>query len=131
MHAQNFLVNDSSNWKAVETVSESFPKFDVVSSLALVIEAIDSVDTGALVISSEKEEVLRVLDFVCQKKADGFETLLSSVNIVSEEKVVCLWRETSILEKSEEIIVLAMDITANLDWGFQLEENWLVDENVS
>lgn len=44
MHAKNFFVNDGCNWKAVETVSESFPKLDVVSSLALIIEAIDSVD---------------------------------------------------------------------------------------
>ena len=70
MHAEDFLINNSSNWEAVETVSESLPKFDVVSSLALVVEAIDSIDTCTLVITSKEEEVLWVLDFVGEEKAN-------------------------------------------------------------
>jgi len=64
VHAENFFINNSSNRKTVETISESFPELDVIASLALVIETIDSVNRGTLVVSSEKEEVLRVLNFV-------------------------------------------------------------------
>ena len=53
MHAENFLVNKSCNRKAVEHVREDFPEFDSVSSFALIVEAIDAVDLGALVIASK------------------------------------------------------------------------------
>lgn len=83
MHAQDFLVNEGSNGEAVEAVSEGFPEFDVVSSLALVVEAVNTVDGGALVVSSEEEEVLRVLDLVGQEQANGLQALLASVHVVS------------------------------------------------
>lgn len=53
MHAKNLFVNDSCNWKTVKTVSEGLPKLDVVSSLALIVEPINSVNAGTLMISSE------------------------------------------------------------------------------
>jgi len=83
VHAQDFLVNEGSNGEAVEAVSEGFPEFDVVSSLALVVEAVNTVDGGALVVSSEEEEVLRVLDLVGQEQANGLQALLASVHVVS------------------------------------------------
>lgn len=53
MHAEYLFVNDGCNWKTVETVSEGLPKFDVVSSLALIVEPVNSVNTGTLMISSQ------------------------------------------------------------------------------
>ena len=44
MHAQDLFIDDGSNWEAIETISESFPQLDVVPSLALIIETIDTVD---------------------------------------------------------------------------------------
>ena len=82
MHTEDLLVNDSGNWQTVETVSKGFPQPDVISSLAFVIEPVDSVDRSALVISSEKEKVLWVLDLVSEEEADGFQRLLSSVYII-------------------------------------------------
>jgi len=67
MHAEYFLVNNCGNWEAVEAVGESFPELDVVSSLALVIETVDSVNAGALMVASQKEEILWVLDLVSQQ----------------------------------------------------------------
>ena len=131
MHAKDLLVDDGRDWQTVETVGKRLPQFDVVSSLALVIEAVDSVDGRTLVVASEKEEVLRVLDLVREKEADGLQTLLSSINIVSEEKVICLRREATVLEQSQQIVVLTMDITTDLDWSLQLKKDGLVDEDVS
>ena len=82
MHTEDLLVNDSGDWQTVDTVSKGLPQLDVISSLAFVIEPVDSVDRSALVISSEKEEVLWVLDLVGEEEADGFQRLLSSVYII-------------------------------------------------
>jgi len=83
VHAQDLFVNEGSDGEAVEAVSEGFPEFDVVPALALVVETIDTVDGGALVVASEQEEVLRVLNLVGQQQANGLQALLASVHIVS------------------------------------------------
>lgn len=114
MHGENLLVNDSSNGKAVEAVGESLPELDVVSALALVVETVDTVDRGALVVSTQNEEVLRVLDLVGKEKANSLKGLLSTVDVVTKEKVVGLRRETAIFEETQEVVVLAVNITANL-----------------
>ena len=44
MHAENLLINDGSDWEAVEAVSESFPKFDIVASLAFIVKTVNSVN---------------------------------------------------------------------------------------
>lgn len=114
VHGENLLVNDGSNGQAVEAVGESLPQLNVVSSLALVIETIDTVDGGALVVSTQNEEVLGVLDLVREEQADGLERLLTTVHVVTEEKVVGLWGETAVFKQTEEIVVLTVNITADL-----------------
>lgn len=121
MHAQNFLVNKCGNRKAVKAVSKRLPNSNVVPSLALIIEAIDSVDRGALVVSSQEEEVLRVLDLVREQKANSFERLFASVDVVAEEEVVGIWGESSVLEESQQVEELTMYISADLDRGFKFQ----------
>ena len=65
-------------------------------------------------VATQDEEVFGILDFICKQKADRLEGLLASVYIVAKEEVVGLRRKATILEQTEKIIVLAMDITANL-----------------
>jgi hypothetical protein len=114
VHGEDLLINDSGDRKAVEAVGEGLPQLDVVASLALVVETVDTVDRCALVVAAEDEEVLGVLDLVCQQKADGLEGLLAAVDVVTEEEVVCLRWEAAVLEQAQKIVVLAVNVTANL-----------------
>lgn len=131
MHGKNLLVDDSGDRKAVEAIGEGLPKLDVVATLALVVEAIDSVDRGALVITSEDEEVFGVLDLVGKEQANSLKRLLTSVDVVTEEEVVGLGREATVLEESEEIVILSVDITADLNWSLEFEEDGLRDEDLT
>ena len=114
VHGEDLLVDDSGDGQAVEAVRESLPQLDVVPALALVVEAVDTVDGGTLVVAAQDEKVLGVLDLVCEQKADGLEGLLASVDVIAEEEVVGLWGEAAVFEKAQQIVVLAVDITANL-----------------
>ena len=67
MGAEYLLINNSSNWEAVETIGKSLPQTDIEAALDLIIESVNSINTGALVVATEKEEVLWVFDFVRQK----------------------------------------------------------------
>ena len=44
VHAEDLVVNQCSNWQAIKAVREYFPEFDPVATLALVVEAIYTID---------------------------------------------------------------------------------------
>lgn len=114
VHGEDLLVNDGGNGQAVEAVGKCLPQLDVVASLALIVETVDTVDGGTLVVAAQDEEVLGVLDLVGQEKADGLEGLLATVDVVTEEEVVGLRWEATVLEETEEVVVLAVNVTADL-----------------
>jgi hypothetical protein len=58
---------------------EGLPDLDVVPPLALVVEAIDAVDRGALVITAQDEKVLWKFDFERQQQANCFQGLLPPI----------------------------------------------------
>lgn len=118
MHAEDLLVDDGGNWEGVECLGEGFPHFDVVSALALVIKPINPIDTSALMISPQQEEILRVFNLIRQHKADRFQTLLPAIYIVPKEQIVGIWRKATILKKPEEVVVLTVHVSADFDRRF-------------
>lgn len=58
----HLLVDERCHGQAVEAVREGAPQPDVVPPFALVVEAVDAVDAGALVVPPQQEKVLRILD---------------------------------------------------------------------
>jgi hypothetical protein len=123
--AENLVVDDAGYGEAVEGVGERLPELDVVTPLALVEEAVDAVDASALVVATEDEEVLGELDLEGEDEADGLEALLATVHVVAEEEVVRSRRETTVFEQAEEVVVLTVDVTADLDGGLEFEEGGL------
>jgi hypothetical protein len=83
VHGEDLLINDGSDGQAVEAVGEGLPELDVVTTFALVVEAVDAVDGRTLVVAAQHKEVLGVLDLVCEQQADGLEGLLASVDVVT------------------------------------------------
>ena len=90
---------------------EFFPNTDRVAALALIVETIDTIDLAAFVIASEQKEVLLEFDLISEQKDDGLKTVFAAIDIVSKEQIVGLRRETTILEKSEEIRELTVCVT--------------------
>lgn len=85
--------------------------------LTLIVEAVYSVNRCTLMVSSQQKKVFWVLYLVSQQEADGFQGLLASVYIVTQEQVVALWWKASIFKQPQEIIVLPMNITWKEDGG--------------
>lgn len=44
MHCEDLLINDSCDGQAIKAIGEGFPQLDIVSSLALVVKPIDTVN---------------------------------------------------------------------------------------
>lgn len=110
MAAKDLLVNDGGDGQAVEAVGERLPQLDVEPSLALVVEAVDPVYARALVVASQQEKVLWIFDFVGEQQTNGLQRLLAPVHVVAQEQVVGLWRESSVLEQSQQVCVLPVNV---------------------
>ena len=83
MHAEDFFVNYGRNGQTVETICESFPKFDIVTTLTFIVEPVDTVDRCALMVASENEEVFWVFDLVCQQQTYGLQGLFPTIHVVT------------------------------------------------
>ena len=121
VHAKDLLIDNSCARETVEAVCERLPKLDTKASLTLVIEAVNAVNRRAFMVTTENKEILWVFDLVRQQEADRFQTLFTAVDVITEEDVIRLWWEASVLEQSQEIVILPMDIAADLNWSFQLQ----------
>ena len=53
MAAKDLLVDDGSDGQTVEAVGERLPEFDVISTFAFVVEAVDAVDRCAFVVATQ------------------------------------------------------------------------------
>lgn len=67
MHGENLLVDDGGDGQAIEAIREGLPQLDVVAALALIVEAVYTVDRSAFVIPAKNEEILGVFDLVCEQ----------------------------------------------------------------
>jgi len=54
----------------------------------LIVETVDTVDAGALVVTTENEKVLGVLDLVGEEEADGLKALLAAVHVITKEEII-------------------------------------------
>lgn len=97
--------------------------------LTLIVKAVDSVDASAFVVTAENEEVFRVLDLIGEQETDCLEGLFPPIDVISQEEVIGLRWEAAILKQTKKVIVLPMDIAANLDGRFEFKQDRLVDEN--
>lgn len=62
-------------------------------------------------VAPQDEEVLGVLDLVGEQEADGLQRLLAAIDVVPEEKIVGFRREAAVLEQTQKVVILAMDVT--------------------
>mmetsp|Transcript_15428 Transcript_15428/g.48182 ORF Transcript_15428/g.48182 Transcript_15428/m.48182 type:complete len:233 (+) Transcript_15428:607-1305(+) len=131
VHAQNLLVDPGSDGKAVEQIGKGSPQLNVVPALALVVKAVDAINGGTLVVATQQKEVLRVLNLVRKQQANRLQALLSTVNVVAKEEVVGTRRESSVFEQPKQVVVLPVNVTANLDRCLELQQNRLFQNNLS
>ena len=88
MNAENLIVYYCCNRETVKALDKLFPQLQRIPSFALVIKSVNSIDGPTLVISSQKEEIFGVLNLIGEQQADHLQVLLTSVHVVSKEKVV-------------------------------------------
>lgn len=51
-------------------------------------------------IPAKNEKVLGILDFICQKQANSFERLFTTIDVITKEEVIRFWGETTVFEEA-------------------------------
>jgi hypothetical protein len=64
VHTDNLVVYDSRTRQTFECITKRFPNLHTVATTAFVIKSINAVDTRGLVVSSEDEKILGILNLV-------------------------------------------------------------------
>lgn len=90
-----------------------------------------------LMITSQKHDLLWVLQFKSKQKADNLQAILALVNVVTKKQVVegvditrVSWSFPDVKE-SHQVDVLTMDVANDLDWGSNLlDHDWLSSKNL-
>jgi hypothetical protein len=70
------------------------------------------------VISTKKKKVFGILDFVGKQETDSLKRLFASIDIITKENVIRFRRKATVFKQTQEIVVLTMYITTNLDGSF-------------
>ncbi len=80
MHTHNLLIDKCTNRHNIKNVRKQLPKLEIILSFAFVnknltfvIKSINSIDTRALVIASEQEEILGEFDFIGENQRNALD----------------------------------------------------------
>ena len=65
-------------------------------------------------VSSQRKEVLGILDLVSKDQAHYLQGLFAVVHVVAQEHIICFGWKPAVLETSEKIVVLSVNVTDNL-----------------
>jgi hypothetical protein len=83
MHTDNLIINHCTTGQAIKGVAKLFPHFHGKATATFVVEAIDTINTSAFMVTSQQEKVFRVFNFVGKQKTDHFQGLFSTVHIIT------------------------------------------------
>ena len=96
MDVENFTIDYGCNRQVVEEVSELLPNHRTAElALAFNVEAVDLSDLTSLMVASEKGEPFGMPQLQESQVRDGLNACGSSIDIISEEQVVCIWHLTA------------------------------------
>lgn len=114
METEDLVLNQSCKWQVVKEVSEVLPNIGIaVLAKALIIESIDLGDLTRLMVTTEDGDSVFIADLEGDKKSHSLNTVVSTVNIVTHEKVVCVGAVSTNAEKLHQVMELTMNITTN------------------
>jgi len=136
VEAEDLVVDQGSEGKVVEEIGEVLPYVGIaVFSKALIIKPIDLCDLAGLVVATEDGDALRISNFQSHKESDGFNGIVTSINIIAlsdvsrfnagiclgrltHEQIIRVWIWPANSEQLHQVMELTMDVSAYGDWAF-------------
>ncbi|EPY36715.1 protein phosphatase [Strigomonas culicis] len=131
VHTDDLLADHAAHRHRVEHVREGLEELRVIPSLHVVEKAVETVNTRALVVAAEQEEVLRVDNLVTVLQNDGLDAVLAAVHVVSEEEIVRVGGEPALLVDAQQVVVLPMGVATDAHRRLDLQQHRLLHEDLA
>ena len=80
-------------------------------------------------VATQDSQTIRVARLKSHKQSHCLDGVVASVDVIAHEKVVLFGQATSNAEKLDQVMELAVDVTANGDWRSHFLDVGLVDKN--
>ena len=125
MCTEDAIAHDRRDRQILEGAVEFVINTHIVALFALFHKAPLFIDGLILVVPTEHEECARELNLEGEQQADCFYLLPAAVNVVTQEQVVVLRGIACELEQAQQVRILAVDVTADLDGRIQLQQHGL------
>lgn len=112
--ATYLLLNERGEREVVKEVRKVFPNVRVaVLAQALVVETVNLRDLPRFVVAARDRYPLAVAHLEREEQRHGLHGVVTAVHVVSHKQIVRLRRFASNSEQLNEVVELAMDITAH------------------
>jgi len=73
VHAEYLVIHARTDGVLVKQVREHLPQFNIKPAFALVVEALNTINGRTLMVPTQHEEVVGLLDLVGHEQADDFD----------------------------------------------------------
>jgi hypothetical protein len=108
--------------QAVEDFAENQPSLRVQLRPAFLRESEDLRHVDTLVISSKKEDVLRITKLEHKEEANHFDGFRAAIDVIAKKKPRLEWRKAALFEGAEKVRELSVNVAAYVNWRLQAEE---------
>lgn len=103
----HLVVDQSRQRQVIEEICKELPNVCVsVFTKALVVEAIDLSDLPALVVSTKNRDSVSVAKFESDQQRHGLYRVVTSIDVITHEEVVCVWRVSADPEQFTEVVLI-------------------------
>lgn len=127
MNAQHSPVYQCRESKVIEDFRAVSPHICVaVFPLTFVVESVDLGDLPGFMIASEERYICWISSFEEHEEGEDLEGVVPAVNKIAHEDIAGVWDVASLFEEFEEVMELAVDVTADLQKGVW-EVGWACD----
>lgn len=105
----HLVIDEGGEGEEIEQVGEEPPHVSVsVFAETLVVEAVDLCNLSRLVVSPEDRDAVAVSKLHGDEEGDGLDRVITTVDVVTHEEVVCVWRVAPDAEKLGKIVLHAI-----------------------
>jgi len=130
METEDLVLDEGGQGKIVEQVSEHFPYvWAAVFSEAFIVETINLGNLSTFVISTKNRHSVFVSTFESNEERNSFDRIVTTVDVVTHEKVIRVGAFASDSEELDEVVKLSVNITANSDRATNRLDVRFVHEN--
>ena len=124
MKGQKLSIDDTSNRESVETVDDQIINFLVEFLKTLLSEIVVGSHLPALVISPEKENVVREINFQSVEHQNDLDSVNSSINIIPQKQILRGLGISPTSENFPHVVKLSVNVSDQRDWILQIEQIW-------